>query len=280
MLRIHVFNTGWFVMPEKRLYLGGGHTRRTLPVLCFVVEHPQGLLVFDAGLNSPPILNTQRFIVGPSDQPTAVYSAPGMSLSAQMTLAGLSPLDVVWVAVSHLHDDHIGDLTAFSNARLLLARQESLPARHTYPSMGLGVAQHHLGLTTVLIDFPLADSSPAPSAANVSYGVDLIGDRTLFVVPTFGHTAGHQSLLVSLSDGPVLLAGDAAMVRENYARPVSIPRARHPAAAWRSIVGLHALYRGAPGALILPSHDPEALSNPGRDTIVIHGNDLPPHGLL
>lgn len=279
MLRIHIFNTGWLALSERHLYLGGGFTRRILPILCFVIEHPQGLGVFDAGLSPAPILNTPRFVVGPSDRPSVVYSAPGMNLSAQMTMAGLRPSDVAWVALSHLHDDHVGDLAAFSDARLLLARQESLPPVQSYPVMGPAGGQHYLGLRTVLIDFPVSAPIPDTDSLSTSYGVDPIGDCSLFLVPTFGHTSGHQSLLVDLADGPVLLAGDAALVRENYARPVSVPHAQQPAAAWRSIIGLHALYRGAPGALVLPSHDPEALRPSGRDGIVNHASGLPPQPL-
>jgi len=62
MLRLHVFNTGWIAAREKRLYSGSGNAVRTLPVLSSVVEHPQGLFVFDAGLNAAFATNAREYV--------------------------------------------------------------------------------------------------------------------------------------------------------------------------------------------------------------------------
>ena len=46
---------------------------------------------------------------------------------------------------------------------------------------------------------------------------DVFGDGTVIVLRTPGHTPGHSSLLVKLSQmGPVILSGDAVHFRENY----------------------------------------------------------------
>ena len=46
---------------------------------------------------------------------------------------------------------------------------------------------------------------------------DVFADGTVIVLRTPGHTPGHQSLLVKLSQtGPVILSGDAVHFRENY----------------------------------------------------------------
>ena len=52
----------------------------------------------------------------------------------------------------------------------------------------------------------------------------MFGDGSVVLIPTPGHTAGHQSLLVNLVDtGPVLLAGDLyhfQFNRDHYGIPV------------------------------------------------------------
>jgi glyoxylase-like metal-dependent hydrolase (beta-lactamase superfamily II) len=44
---------------------------------------------------------------------------------------------------------------------------------------------------------------------------DLFGDGTVRIVPTFGHTPGHQSVIVKLAGGEVLLAGDCCYTERN-----------------------------------------------------------------
>jgi len=44
----------------------------------------------------------------------------------------------------------------------------------------------------------------------VSGGLDVLGDGRLTIIPTPGHTAGHQVLKVRLEDRTIVLCGDAA----------------------------------------------------------------------
>ena len=53
---------------------------------------------------------------------------------------------------------------------------------------------------------------------------DLFGDGTVRIVPTFGHTPGHQSVIVKLAGGEVLLAGDCCYTERNLDVMV-LPRA-------------------------------------------------------
>ena len=53
---------------------------------------------------------------------------------------------------------------------------------------------------------------------------DLFGDGTVRIVPTWGHTHGHQSVVVRLPKGEVLLAGDCCYTQRNLDAMV-LPRA-------------------------------------------------------
>ena len=53
---------------------------------------------------------------------------------------------------------------------------------------------------------------------------DLFGDGTVRIVPTHGHTHGHQSVIVKLPKGEVLLAGDCCYTERNLDVMV-LPRA-------------------------------------------------------
>ena len=275
MLRLHIFNTGWLTIQEKHLYVGGKDAIRTLPVLSFVIEHPQGVVVFDTGLNAAFATQPRQYVGWLSDRLIPFRSSPGLNLAAQMQVRGLSPADVSHVVLSHLHYDHTGDLRAFPQARRLLARQEWEAAQSPFRRLHGYLAKEYAGLAFTLLDFPAYSGPLLGGTSHNGYGLDLMGDGSLIVVPTFGHTCGHLSLLAFLPYGIVLLAADAVYVRENYTRPAAQPYAHFPGAAWRTIVGLRALAKGAPSVLIVLSHDDSTLQNIDRPDIVIGDLHIP-----
>ena len=269
MLRLHVFNTGWISAREKRLYVGGGNTMHTLPVLSFVVEHARALLVFDTGLNAAFANDAREYVGWLTDHLVPFRSSPGMNLGAQMRDHGLAPEDVSHVVLSHLHFDHTGDLRAFPQAQLLLARWEWEEAQSPLRRLKGYLHKEYSGLDFSLLDYPLHAGPIAVGTTHSSYGLDLMGDGSLTLVPTFGHTCGHQSLLVCLPHGVAVLAGDSVYVREGYTAPAAQPHARCAAAAWRSVIGLRALAKWDPDAIILPTHDDRALRGLERPDIIL-----------
>lgn len=86
-----------------------------LPVNCWLVEHPDGLLMIDTGesahANDPgyqpwwhPFTQTrQRRGIAPEEES-----------GAQLREAGYGPADIRWVVMTHMHGDHTGGLGKFS----------------------------------------------------------------------------------------------------------------------------------------------------------------------
>ena len=96
----------------------------TLPVHAFLVEHPDGLLLFDTGQTARaagpgylprwhPFLRLSRFELDPGDE-----------VAAQLRRLGVAPGDVRWVVLSHLHTDHVGGLDEFRHGEVIVARVE------------------------------------------------------------------------------------------------------------------------------------------------------------
>jgi len=276
MLRLHVFNTGWISLQEKRLYLGGGPSMRILPVLAFVVEHPRGLVVFDTGLNAAFATRSGRYAGRLAPLLHPFRSMPGMNLATQMRRHGLEPEDVQCVVLSHLHYDHTGDLRAFPQARLLLTRREWQAGRSLFRRWRGYRPQEYEDLALTPLEFPSYDEFASKSALEGKYGLDLLEDGSLVLVPTFGHTVGHQSLLVFLPGGVALLAGDAAYTRENYAIPAAQPYPHSSQSAWRSLIGLRALFKGDASAMIVPAHDASMLQGVHRPDVVFDSELITP----
>lgn len=208
-LRVRCLSTG-VVRPKRRArgirrYLPGGWSEDALPVNAFLVEHPAGLCLFDAGQTaraaSPgylpgwhPFLRLARFELVPADE-----------VASQLRELGHEPSAVRWVVLSHLHTDHVGGLEPFAHANVMVTGTEWARATGIGGRLRGYVPQHWpRGLEPVLVEF---DGPPVgPFAASH----DLAGDGRLVLVPAPGHTAGHMALLVRESGRGYVLAGDLA----------------------------------------------------------------------
>ena len=86
-----------------------------------------------------------------------------------------------------------------------------------------------------------------------------MGDGSLMLLPTPGHTAGSVSLLVRRAGRPpLLLAGDLTYGAEILQRG-QLPGRRQPAPARRKQPqGPRAGRQQQPGLVVLPAHDPTA----------------------
>ena len=97
-----------------------------------------------------------------------------------------------------------------------------------------------------------------PALAPFDESFDVMGDGSMILLPTPGHTAGSVSLLVRRrSMPPLLLVGDLTYGAE------LLDRRRIPGVGDRSLLAattdkVLALKQRIPGLIILPAHDPTA----------------------
>jgi N-acyl homoserine lactone hydrolase len=193
--RLYVFDCGYLInlSPETYNLTRADVPDPTMSVPCFLVVHPGGTLIFDTGLGDklvgrPPYL-TKR---GASMSQVVLKT-----LSSQMAEVGYAPDQIKYLALSHMHFDHVGNANDFAGPATtwLVQRVER--------------------------DAMFGDQVP-PQTINPDYAAlrnartqllngdhDIFGDGTVIIKSTPGHTVGHQVLLVKLSrTGPVILSGD------------------------------------------------------------------------
>lgn len=212
-MRIRLLRTG--VVRERegargvRRYGWARWRDETLPVNAFLVEHPAGLCLFDTGQTVratsrgyfprwQPFFRLSRFELDQEDE-----------TAAQLTVLGISPRDVRWVVLSHLHTDHVGGLAPFDASEIFVSRTEWERASGLAGRVRGYLPQHWpQGLKPHLLDLDQDGFGPFPGSH------DLAGDGTLVLVASPGHTPGHVSLLVHRADGSVLLGGDLAHTSE------------------------------------------------------------------
>jgi len=158
------------------------------PCLGYVVVHPQGVLLFDTG-------------IGQSAAVDARYRPRRRALASALTSADTTIDDVTHVVNCHLHFDHCGGNALFAGRPIFTQRSELSAARST-PRYTIPDLVDPAGVRYEEID---GDFEVLPG---------------VLIVPTPGHTDGHQSLVVRRADGTVIVAGQSHNTSSAYSADV------------------------------------------------------------
>lgn len=175
-------------------------TTISLPWFFYLIEHPKGYVLFDTGAHPDVAVDPRRRLGALADAWT-ITMEPGEDAAALLAAAGIASEDIRTVVQSHLHYDHGGGVEFFPHAEIYVQRRE-LAFAYWPPVYQAGAY--------VRDDF----DDPSITWHEVEGELDLFGDGKIVMFPTPGHTPGHQSLLVDLDSGPVMLLGDATYLVE------------------------------------------------------------------
>ena len=231
------------------------------PINVYVIEHRDGLVLFDTGLDRASITNPNYFPKGLLMKP--LYRMARFEMSADQTLSalldgiGYRATDVSKVVLSHLHGDHIGGLSEGSHAELLVSRTEWDTLSGAWPEL-TGLLRKHIDLPGLrwrkIEPRPLRDRTLAP----FDRGHDLFGDGSLMMVPTPGHTRGSSSLIVRRFGRPTLaLVGDLTYETRLLAC-AHVPGVGNRRVLRRSTAMMNDLRQANPALVVLAAHDPAA----------------------
>jgi len=205
MITIYALCGGYLELPYESMIRDAPPSRWTVPIECFLVEHPRGRLLFDTGLHCDTLTKMRERYGDERANRFGVHSKPGDDIVSQLARVGLTPADVPLVANSHWHFDHCGGNEFFPGATVLVQKREMDAARSSEV-----LAQGKYRPSPKDYEHPLRYQA-------VDGEHDVFGDGSVMLIPTYGHTPGHQSLLVRLKEkGPVVLVGDAVHFHENY----------------------------------------------------------------
>jgi N-acyl homoserine lactone hydrolase len=159
---------------------------------CYLIRHAKGLLLWDTGVPDAVAAMPDGMVVAGG----AITYRRAKTLAAQLAELGVKPSDVTYVAVSHTHGDHVGNLGLFPSSTILIQGAEY--------DWAMGLPTKPGFVATQTIDKLAGDR-------------DVFGDGSVTILSTPGHTPGHQSLLVVLpKTGALVLSGDAVHFRDNW----------------------------------------------------------------
>ena len=191
-LKLYVFDCGGlrfdsisiFGMPDDAT------TVRDLIVPCYMVEHPNGRLLWDGGLPS-----SVSEVEGWQDA-KGFQMRLDEPLAAQLAKMDLDMISFDYVAFSHFHYDHVGVANELEGATLIIQRPEQ-EAAFAEP------------VTVPFFDFSLYENLKDAEHLVVDGDHDVFGDGRVRIISAPGHTPGHQVLFLDLAaTGPIVLSGD------------------------------------------------------------------------
>jgi len=244
----------WWLLTSRRWTL-------PRPVNVYVIEHARGLILFDTGQDRASVTDGTYFprgVAGYLYHRLARFDiGEGDTLTAQLAMLGYAPADVDTAIVSHLHQDHIGGLRELAGAELLVSATEWAELAKPAPELR-GFLHSHIQVLGLKWHQVSLEPNSDPALAPFIESLDLMGDGSLVLLPTPGHTPGSMSLLIRRAGRPsLLLAGDltyGADILQRGQLP-GVGNRRWLAESSRKVL---ALAEQQPDLVVLPAHDPTA----------------------
>ncbi len=191
--RLYVLDCGWARVADESRFTPGANVGVPIDIShnCYLVHHRDGYLLWDTGY--PDALASHP--EGEHTPDGAFHRFRPRTLASQLAALGVKPSDVRFVALSHTHPDHVGNVDLFPDAPVLIERAEYdwAFAQKTKPF------------------------SPEHRVVKLDGDDDVFHDGSVVVLSTPGHTPGHASLAVHLpKTGWVILSGDAVHLRTSW----------------------------------------------------------------
>ena len=230
-MKLHLLNDGFFTLDKSFLvymkYTGQPYEAALKPLL---IQTPKENILVDTGIGELPEKYRKYY---------SITRKPEQNIKVHLAHHGLKPQDIDVIVNTHLHFDHCGNNALFQNAKFIAQADEYNYALHPERFQETAYIKE---LFDIKADYQLAQ------------GEFKVNDE-IRLMPTPGHSVGHQSVIVEAADKHYVYCGDAAPLKENMERR-NIPGVLHCSHhALESIDRLRAISN----AVYIYSHDNEQL---------------------
>jgi N-acyl homoserine lactone hydrolase len=234
-MQLLLLNNGFFTLDKSLVvymkYMGQPYDAALKPLL--VLTNNGEKVLIDTGTGE--LTDTQKKFY-------PVKRKEDQTLTAQLLKHGLKPEDIDFVINTHLHFDHCGNNRLFANARFIVQQAE---LNYAYEPERFQQAAY----ARELFDVQGLNYQAVNGQSQVCRGIS--------VLPTSGHSIGHQSVIIEGDDNKkYIYCGDAAPIRENLERR-NIPGILYN--AHEALVSIDKL-RKIENAVHIFSHDNEQLT--------------------
>jgi N-acyl homoserine lactone hydrolase len=183
--QLYRVDCGHSLANDESVWTPGANVGRSIEFssTCWLIKRGSQWVLWDTGVPEAT-LNDPK---GWSTLPKLIVYHLDHTITGQLAKIGLKTSDITYVALSHTHGDHIGNVGVFPNSTIVMQRAEyswihSPDGTNDNVNQLKALARKLMGTPQHL---QLLDGD-----------TDLFGDGSVTLVSTPGHTPGSQSLLV------------------------------------------------------------------------------------
>lgn len=259
-IRVHHIQTGFVAVKQvHRSYAGpdgqgilaiatARQWTEWMPITAWAIEHPEGVMLIDTGdvpeASTPGYYDCDPFSALFYTSFLRFSVTPEEVIDQQLASLGIMPADVRWVVQTHLHGDHVHGLSRFPQAEVITSALD-------YPtSQGAVACLYPDWLNPTLVRFDAADLPGFSQAFALTAAEDML------IVPTPGHSAGHQSVILRDSERSYFFAGDTSFDEAQMLAGGTAGIALDPAQSRQTLASIRTYCAQNP-TVYLPSHDHE-----------------------
>ena len=262
-VKLYVMTCGWITMPYG-FFLAGETGSLAIPIPCYYIEHPKGSVLFDTGLETvlqsedPEVVKEALGVFG---EITTVQYHAGEDVASRLEKFGVDPKKINFLINSHLHFDHCGGNASVPNAQWVIQKKEWQAANKDENIAKQVYSPHHYDL--------------GHDRLEIDGEHDLFADGTVVLIPSHGHTDGHQSLKVKLGNKSIVITADACYLKQSLEN-MTLPDAMVVNDAENMLANFK-LFKQLQdkGAKVIFGHDPvQALSLTSGEVKRIYPDDI------
>ena len=121
--RLYILYCGEGTAGDISLWPPGVNVGQTMEfsVNCYLIKHTQGWLLWDTGVADAVAAMPEGL---PPPNPRMTRYRRTKTLAGQLEQLGVKPSDIKYVAVSHSHPDHVGNIAMFPQSMVLVQKAE------------------------------------------------------------------------------------------------------------------------------------------------------------
>lgn len=256
---LHGFSTGLVKVKSKfRTAKGGELTSKFhvlmdsqfteyMPIMVWVIDHPEGVFVIDTGENAKVsdhgYFEDEGMILNYINSKSFIFDVkPEQEIGPQLKSLGFKNSSIKSVILTHLHLDHVDGLKYFESTDIIINQYEWDNPGFALPSL------YPEWFSPKTVDL----QNKRENHFKLTY--PLVSTDEIQIVHTPGHTLGHCSVLVKTSDIHYLLAGDVTYNQDQLMQYINAgghQSFKHSQRTYKSIKR----YAFQNRLIYLPSHD-------------------------
>jgi glyoxylase-like metal-dependent hydrolase (beta-lactamase superfamily II) len=248
---------GRFLTLKLLRALLSGEPATTVPCPAFLIRHPSaGAILVDTGLHPSVATDGHENFGRLGARFGNPALEPGADVPAQLRSRNLDPGEIPIVVMTHLHIDHSSAVSEFPNSTFVISEVEWKAATAGPRPLLNGYRRQHFNYA---FDYRTVDFDRAGIDSYSSFArcFDLFGDGSVRLAYTPGHSAGHMSVILRLSERDFVIGGDATYTAGQLDGDAPLPPRPFDAHNFRrSLQELKLFRREYPDAIVTPGHDP------------------------